>query len=678
LAQVGFLLAFALLLLNLAPTVYVGDSALLSTASFYLSTAHPPAYPLFITLGKLLTFLPLGSIAYKTNLVSALSGALAWLVLFLTIRYLTLNRWLAFSFAFLPLFTPLVFVESLKAEVYGLNAFLCLGVFYLGLRGIKEGDVRFLLLSALLFGLGSGNHHTLALMGLSALLAGLYWLARERRPRVVVPALLLLSAGLMINLHIYLRSLVLPLRGFIFSGGKGLEATLDTVLRKGYEFSSPKALSALAEVQSRPFGQGLYNTLRYLIESNYGPVLGLLLVALAVALLLLRVRAWLKLYLLLALLPWLLLLPRFTFSAAIPTEKDIFVVSPYYVPLLFLLPLPASVLLGRAYGWLKALAPKGARAAPLLLLAPLVLLAPVLKGQSLGKHYLLYDRMRDSLMVMPPLSWAFITGDAPVFGALYMQWTERLREDILSFIRNPLTDELQLVKGQSIFLLNRPLHERFARKRLITFTKSFLHPETLKARAARGRLFALAENALPEPMKAEWDLHVGPVMFMLLPKGADTGPAEGFLAESTPKLNYERALEVYAEDFFSENIKSFYAMALFKAALSKGGKEGALLASTALRMVSPSKYFYGYIHSLRLQGRTHEALVFLKTFQRLFPHARAADVAHVLEYLLLEETDPRAARAKYAYLREHDLLIYLEEVREALRDMASKAPHGGP
>ena len=71
-----FSLIFTIYLSALCPTVYMGDSGLFAVASYSLGTAHPPGYPLFILMGKMLSFLPFGSIAYKVNLASALFGAL--------------------------------------------------------------------------------------------------------------------------------------------------------------------------------------------------------------------------------------------------------------------------------------------------------------------------------------------------------------------------------------------------------------------------------------------------------------------------------------------------------------------------------------------------------------------------------------------------------------------------
>ncbi|MBI2856242.1 MAG: DUF2723 domain-containing protein, partial [Chloroflexi bacterium] len=52
----------------------MGEFALSSHA---LGIGHNTGYPLYMMLGKLFTFLPLGDIAFRVNLMSAVFAALA-------------------------------------------------------------------------------------------------------------------------------------------------------------------------------------------------------------------------------------------------------------------------------------------------------------------------------------------------------------------------------------------------------------------------------------------------------------------------------------------------------------------------------------------------------------------------------------------------------------------------
>src|SRR5512142_2000566 len=70
-----FLCPFAIYLLTLAPTVYTFDSAEFATGAYVLGIIHPTGYPLYLVLAKLFTFIPVGDVAYRVNLLSALFGA---------------------------------------------------------------------------------------------------------------------------------------------------------------------------------------------------------------------------------------------------------------------------------------------------------------------------------------------------------------------------------------------------------------------------------------------------------------------------------------------------------------------------------------------------------------------------------------------------------------------------
>src|SRR4030065_1289497 len=93
-AAVCALVAFSVYLRTLAPTVMWYDMGEFATASHVLGIAHTPGYPLYILLGKLFTLIPIGDVAYRVNLMSAVSAALTVVVVYLIIHRLT-GSWLA-------------------------------------------------------------------------------------------------------------------------------------------------------------------------------------------------------------------------------------------------------------------------------------------------------------------------------------------------------------------------------------------------------------------------------------------------------------------------------------------------------------------------------------------------------------------------------------------------------
>src|SRR5215212_10615094 len=80
--------ALALYVRTLAPALLLGDGAEFQILAATLGIAHPTGYPIYLLLGKLFTWLPIGSIAYRVNLLSASAGALALALLYLIGRTL--------------------------------------------------------------------------------------------------------------------------------------------------------------------------------------------------------------------------------------------------------------------------------------------------------------------------------------------------------------------------------------------------------------------------------------------------------------------------------------------------------------------------------------------------------------------------------------------------------------
>ncbi len=76
LALVTFVVGLLAYLYTLAPSVSTifDDTLEFQVVIPQLGIAHPTGYPLFVLLGKLFTLLPVGDIAYRTNLLSARGG----------------------------------------------------------------------------------------------------------------------------------------------------------------------------------------------------------------------------------------------------------------------------------------------------------------------------------------------------------------------------------------------------------------------------------------------------------------------------------------------------------------------------------------------------------------------------------------------------------------------------
>ena len=173
--------AFFVLYAATAPrSVALEDDALFVLSSYFLGIEHPPGYPLFTLIGHVFTWLPVGSVAYRVHLVSALFGALTCAALWLCARSLGLGRGYAHLAAFALGVSPVFWSQSVIAEVYTLNTFFFLVLMHLGLQA--EQNPRVLPWMALLFGLSLSNHYPLMLLAAPAF-AVLLWPLRAELVR---------------------------------------------------------------------------------------------------------------------------------------------------------------------------------------------------------------------------------------------------------------------------------------------------------------------------------------------------------------------------------------------------------------------------------------------------------------------------------------------------------------
>jgi hypothetical protein len=182
-------LLFALYAATAPRTVALEDDGLFVMGAYYLGIGHPPGYPLFMMIGKLFTYLPFGSVAYRVHLVSALFGALSCAVLWLCARSLVEGRLPAYLAAFGLGLSPVFWSQSIIAEVYTLNTFFFLTLTLLALRGAP------LTWLALVFGLSLSNHWPLMGLATPAFLA-LLWPRRAELLRRLPQLAALAALGL--------------------------------------------------------------------------------------------------------------------------------------------------------------------------------------------------------------------------------------------------------------------------------------------------------------------------------------------------------------------------------------------------------------------------------------------------------------------------------------------------
>ncbi len=194
-ASVAFLLtagaALAVYGLTLAPDLtwahHGGDGGELITAAMTLGVPHPPGYPTYVVVGRLVGLLPLEPVAVRFHLLSAVAAALATGLLAATAA-----RWLArrgddarrnlpgaVGAGLAVAFSPLVWSRAVIAEVYALNLLAVSACLWVALA--RPDGPRRVTSAGFLLGLAVTTHPT------SVLLAPLLLsrTARSRWPRLL-------------------------------------------------------------------------------------------------------------------------------------------------------------------------------------------------------------------------------------------------------------------------------------------------------------------------------------------------------------------------------------------------------------------------------------------------------------------------------------------------------------
>ena len=226
-AGLVFLITTVVYLSTLAPTVAFWDCGEFITTSYRLGVPHPPGAPFYTLLGRIFSMLPFGEIAFRVNLLSAVSGIATVVLIYLcTVRLL--STWLdrentaqqiaiivggavaalstAFSFSF--------WNNAIEAEVYGLSMCITLLAVWVALRWDDahkdHNSDRLLIFIAYLFGLGAGVHLQ-CLLTIPGILILLFTDLMEDRPlkyQVLVVAGLVLYPFLAIVCHVSVAALL--------------------------------------------------------------------------------------------------------------------------------------------------------------------------------------------------------------------------------------------------------------------------------------------------------------------------------------------------------------------------------------------------------------------------------------------------------------------------------------
>lgn len=247
-----FLGSLALYVHTLAPTILPADSGEFQFVAHVLGIAHPPGYPLYTVLAKLCIFIPVGDIAHRVNLFSAITSALTLLVLNRMVRRMT-GSGMAGGIATAVLgVSPTFWAQSTTANIRSLTALFTVLPLYALAVYAENKQPKYLLVFAVLFGLSIGHHSSLLLLALPYLVF-LFISDPQllRKPRLWLKPFLAFLLSLSVLLYLPVRSVM----GAPFGAQTihGLSGFLNHVLALGFRgdmfyFIQPGVLLARLKV----------------------------------------------------------------------------------------------------------------------------------------------------------------------------------------------------------------------------------------------------------------------------------------------------------------------------------------------------------------------------------------------------------------------------------------------
>gem|GEM_PF-3357298 len=234
-----FLLTFLLYFITLATNVTFEDSGELITAGYTLSIPHPPGYPLFVLIAKIFSFIPIGNIEFRINLLSALFASLAISIMFITL-YNTAKKLKLEHPEILSSYTVTLFAISTTVwniatvtEVYALNLFLFAVQLYLLMKLVESSKKKYFNLFIYISGIALTVHQTSIFMLLifGALFVIKKWYKLFSIKDYIIFVFLFLLG---FSVYLYLPIRANPLLPLNWGNPSNIKNLISVILRKQY------------------------------------------------------------------------------------------------------------------------------------------------------------------------------------------------------------------------------------------------------------------------------------------------------------------------------------------------------------------------------------------------------------------------------------------------------------
>jgi len=141
------------------PSSFGGDTTWFHMQVPLLSVGQTTGFPIAFLTGKLFSFIPIGTMAYRLNMYSAFWGAMSVFVLFVFItKLLKKEYYIAFITAVFFGLYKVFWLQTDRFEVYTLNTFFTAIIMLVGFYWASTKSNKFLYLYYFLVGLSFTNH----------------------------------------------------------------------------------------------------------------------------------------------------------------------------------------------------------------------------------------------------------------------------------------------------------------------------------------------------------------------------------------------------------------------------------------------------------------------------------------------------------------------------------------
>ena len=155
----SFLVPFFIYLRTMNPSSFGWDTTWLHIQVPLLYVGQTTGFPIAFLTGKLFSFIPIGTMAYRLNIFSAFWGAMSIFVLFIFItKLLKKEYYIAFITAVFFGLYRVFWLQTNRFEVYTLNTFFTAIIMLVGFYWASTKSNKFLYLYYFLIGLSFTNH----------------------------------------------------------------------------------------------------------------------------------------------------------------------------------------------------------------------------------------------------------------------------------------------------------------------------------------------------------------------------------------------------------------------------------------------------------------------------------------------------------------------------------------